>query len=291
MIFKSPVNGINIDYAIYPADKERSRILFLTGRAEYYRKYEDLFKELNDRGVSVYTMDHRGQGHSDRMLKDRQIGHVEKFSHYIDDAQFFLKKFVLKDKPDDTEVVSFSHSMGGAVSILLGMRYACFDKMIFSSPMWGINTGKFGKKAVFFLSRLMCALERGENYVVGTGSYCFEAFEKNILTHSKERFEKQEKYLKDNSDTVLGGPSYRWLNESLRLCQYLETSDFVLNAKVLLLQAQEEKVVDNSAQDRIVKKFKNANKISIKNGFHELLNESETILSEVLSEIFSFLEK
>jgi len=291
MIFKSPVDGISIDYAIYPAEKERHRILFLTGRAEYYRKYEDLFKLLNDRGASVYTIDHRGQGHSDRMLEDRQVGHVEKFSHYIDDAQFFLKKFVLKDKPDDSEIVSLSHSMGGAVSILLGMRYAYFDKMIFSSPMWGINTGKFGKRTAFFLSKVMCALGRGDDYVFGTGPYSFDAFEKNILTHSRKRFNKQEKYLKDNPDAVVGGPSFSWLYESLRLSQYLEKSNSTLNAKVLLLQAQKEKVVDNYAQDRIIKKFRNAHKVSIENGFHELLNESEPILSEALSEIYSFLEK
>jgi alpha-beta hydrolase superfamily lysophospholipase len=75
------------------------------------------------------------------------------------------------------------------------------------------------------------------------------------------------------------------------LCQYLEKSNYSLKAKVLLLQAQKEKVVDNSAQDRVVKKFKNSDKVLIENGFHELLNESEPILSEVLSEIFSFLEK
>lgn len=291
MNFKSPVDQVNIDYSIYPAEKERLRILFLTGRAEYYRKYEDLFKLLNDRGMSVYTLDHRGQGHSDRMLEDRQVGHVEKFSHFVDDAQFFLKKFVLKDKSDDTEIVSLSHSMGGAVSILLGLRYAYFDKMIFTSPMWGINTGKFGKKAAFFISKIMCGLGRGENYVFGTGSYGSETFEKNILTHSEERFEKQEKYLKDNPDAVLGGPSFNWLNESLRLCEYLEKRDFTLNAEVLLLQAQKEKVVDNSAQDRIVRKFRKVRKISIDNSFHELLNESDPIRSEVLSEIITFLEK
>lgn len=291
MNFKSPVDQISIDCSIYPADKERLRILFLTGRAEYYRKYEDLFKLLNGRGMSVYTLDHRGQGHSDRMLEDRQVGHVEKFSHYVDDAEFFLKNFILKGKPQGVEVASLSHSMGGAVSILLGLRSSYFDKMIFTSPMWGINTGKFGKKAAFFISKIMCGLGRGENYVVGTGPYKPEAFEKNILTHSEERFEKQEKYLKDNPDAVVGGPSFNWLNESLRLCEYLEKSDFTLNAEVLLLQAQKEKVVDNSAQDRIVKKIRNVQKVTIGHGFHELLNESDPIRSEVLLEIITFLEK
>jgi len=290
MIFKSPVDQIKIDYTVYKSPNEQLRMFFLTGRAEYYRKYEELFDLITKQGITVYAMDHRGQGRSGRMLEDSQVGHVRKFSHYVDDAEFFLNEFVLKDKPKDVKVLSLSHSMGGAVSILLGLRCKCFDKMIFSSPMWGINTGRFAKVA-FTVSKVLCLIGKGESYVVGTGPYDPEAFDRNVLTHSKEKYEKQKEYLDNNKEEILGGPSYRWLYESLKMCKELESTKLDLASEILLLQAQMEKVVDNASQDRIIRKIQNAKKVVVKDGFHELLNESHVIFDVVCSEIFSFLEK
>ena len=289
MIFKSQVDGITIDYSIYKAEKEKIRMLFLTGRAEYYRKYESLFYLLNEQGVTVYTMDHRGQGHSGRMLGNKLVGHVEKFSHFVDDAEFFLKNLVMKD---DMEVLSLSHSMGGAVSLLLGMRDSYFSKMIFTSPMWGINTGKIGKKAAFLLSSIFCRLGKGDSFVPGTGpDYLSGMFENNILTHSRKKFEAQKEYLKLHPEAALGGPSNKWLYESLKMCSDLEKIDITLNSKVLLLQARGEMVVDNKAQNRILKRIENSKKIEVNDAFHELLNESWEIFEKVLSEIILFIEK
>ena len=291
MIFKSPVDSITIDYSIYRAEREKVRMLFLTGRAEYYKKYEDLFHILNQRGVTVYTMDHRGQGHSGRMLENKLVGHVTKFTHFVDDAEFFLKNFVMKDG-NDKEILSLSHSMGGAVSLLLAIRGSYFSKMIFTSPMWGINTGKIGKKVAFLISSVFCKLGKGDRFVVGTGpDYLSGLFEKNRLTHSREKFKAQKEYLRLHPEAALGGPSNRWLYESLKMCSDLENISIHLNCKVLLLQACRDMVVDNRSQNRILKRIENSKKIEIEGAFHELLNESPEIFEKVLSKIFLFIGK
>lgn len=293
MEFKSPVDGLKIDFSVYEAENEKVRMLFLTGRAEYYRKYEFLFTMLNDEGITVYAMDHRGQGHSGRMLKDPQVGHVEKFSHFVDDAEFFLTNYVLKDKDGHVPVLSLSHSMGGAVSILLGLRKNYFNKMVFTSPMWGINTGLIGNSLACLISRISCSIGKADDFVIGTGPDDLNSdFEKNRLTHSKEKFNAQKDYLKAHPEAVLGGPSNRWLHESLKMCKDLKRLDYSsMKSEVLLLQAGDEKVVDNQAQNKISEKIKTARKIVVEGAFHELLNESEEIFEKVFSQMISFVKK
>lgn len=288
--FKSPRNSIKIAFDIFKAENERARALFLTGRAEYYWKYEHFFKLLNENGISIYAMDHRGQGASERMLEDQQKGHVESFDFFVDDADFFFKTIVLKDKPEQMPVFSLSHSMGGAVSLLLGGRNTdLFQKMVFCSPMWGINFGKIPPCLILQISKLMCRLGKDEKYAIGKGDFNFDApFDNNHLTHSPENFEKQKNFLKENPDFVLGGPTNRWVYESLKAIDTLETVSTTLNAPVLLIQAGLDSVVDNKIQNRIINRIRDSKKIVVENSWHELLYEEKTIYSQAVNQILHF---
>ena len=48
--------------------------------------------------ASQFTMDHRGQGASERIFENSQKGYVENFDHFIDDAAYFVQKKVLPEK-------------------------------------------------------------------------------------------------------------------------------------------------------------------------------------------------
>ncbi|HNW83634.1 MAG TPA: alpha/beta fold hydrolase [bacterium] len=289
--FTSPHNSVKIAFDIFPSTSEKGRILFLTGRAEYYLKYERFFNLMNENGFSVYAMDHRGQGASGRMLENPQKGYVENFDFFVEDADFFLKNIVLKDIPGHVPVFSISHSMGGAVSLLLGMKNpGLFQKMVFCSPMWGINFGKTPEKAVFFLSTMMCLLGKGKNYAPGKGDYDQKtAFENNRLTHDPELFSKQKSFLHEHPSFVLGGPTNRWVNESLKAIKKIKNNKLQPGCPVLLLQAGADLVVSNANQDIIIKKIELSTRIVIKNSWHELLYEEKTIYSQTVSQILNFL--
>ncbi len=290
--FSSRHGSVKIAYSKYLVENPRYKMLFLVGRAEFFKKYEFLFEILNNFGVSVYTMDHRGQGASGRLLDDPYKGHVEKFSHYVDDAEDFLESVVMEDG-SATPVASLSHSMGGTVSLVLASRKKnIFDKIIFSSPMWGINLGGLSHKAASILSKVMVSLGKGESYLPGKkGNKVSPAFENNQLTHSLEKFERQKDMVEKEPNLAVGGPTYSWLFESLKTIDEIRKKKFDTGATHLLLQAEKDSIVDNKYQDKVIADLKSSQKYVVKGSWHEILYEDEIYFRPAVEKIFSFLER
>ncbi|MGB2127714.1 alpha/beta hydrolase, partial [Planktomarina sp.] len=68
----------------------KGTVLILPGRTEYIEKYGGAAAALAQAGYSSLAIDWRGQGLSDRLLSDRLIGHVHRFSDYQQDVQTLL---------------------------------------------------------------------------------------------------------------------------------------------------------------------------------------------------------
>lgn len=62
--------------------EHQKAVVIVNGRIESAWKYQELCYDLFRQGFDVYTYDHRGQGRSERLTEDRQIGHVHEFQDY-----------------------------------------------------------------------------------------------------------------------------------------------------------------------------------------------------------------
>ena len=63
-----------------PPPGRKGTVCLFQGRAEFIEKYFETVRELRARGFAVATIDWRGQGLSDRALRDPRKGHVGDFS-------------------------------------------------------------------------------------------------------------------------------------------------------------------------------------------------------------------
>src|SRR6476619_2338838 len=105
--------GARLRYACWNASGTATRgtVVVLTGRGEFIEKYStEVVGELLGRGFAVIALDWRGQGLSDRMLADRNKGHIDTFATYVADLQLFLDKVVVPVAP--RPVLALCHSMG-----------------------------------------------------------------------------------------------------------------------------------------------------------------------------------
>src|ERR1700694_105030 len=76
-------DGVNLRFARWePPPGRKGTVVVLQGRAEYIEKYFETVRDLRARGFAVATFDWRGQGYSDRVLRNKRKGYVQSFSQY-----------------------------------------------------------------------------------------------------------------------------------------------------------------------------------------------------------------
>jgi lysophospholipase len=110
-------------------------VVFFQGRTEFIEKNIDTYADLTARGYDVWTLDWRGQGLSDRLLPDREKGHIDSYDSYLRDADQFLTDIVRLDQQPRPRIL-LAHSMGGGIGTLYLERHpGRFDKAVFTSPL------------------------------------------------------------------------------------------------------------------------------------------------------------
>ncbi len=204
---KTP-DGVNLRYARWaPPPGRKGTVVVLQGRAEFIEKYFETVRDLRARGFAVATFDWRGQGLSDRALKDRYKGHVRNFAQYEIDLDAIMAQVVLPDCPPP--YYCLAHSMGGAVAVRAcqaGSRW--FDRAVLSAPMIALPPGRFTGMAGPF-ARLMRFLGRGGAYIPGGGPGVIgsEDFLGNVLTSDPVRFARNHAVLEEDPQLGLGSPT------------------------------------------------------------------------------------
>jgi hypothetical protein len=91
--------GKRLRYALFPAGgrPRRGTVVILQGRNECIEKYYETIGDLSRRGLGVAIMDWRGQGGSDRLLRDREKGFVRSYDDYVADLDQFFEDVILPD--------------------------------------------------------------------------------------------------------------------------------------------------------------------------------------------------
>ena len=287
-------DGLTLAYSYVIPAQAKATILLIQGRTESMMKYHELMWELSQQGYAVFTMDHRGQGLSDRMLENREKGHVEKFQQYVDDQQVFINTVVLS-KQTSGQLLLLTHSMGGAVgSLLLAQQPTLFKAAVLSSPMHMPNT------EVLFSEADGCYLASALGWMC---SDCFAGFvdvpynetpfAKNVLTQSEIRYKAFRDQYRALPKLQLGGPTWQWVNESCDIADELPELAKNIQTPFLILQGTADTVVSNSAQDEFCESAGQSctGVIKVKDAMHELFIEKDVYRQQALTALLGFFDK
>ena len=89
---KTP-DGVSLRFARWaPPPGRKGTVCLFQGRAEFIEKYFETVRDLRARGFAVATLDWRGQGLSDRALRNSRKGYVRDFSRYDVDLNTFIRE-------------------------------------------------------------------------------------------------------------------------------------------------------------------------------------------------------
>lgn len=264
--------GIKIYYRIFEQPSSNKAILISTGRTESFIKYKELIFDLYNNGYSIYIHDHRGQGLSDRMTKDPEMGYIDNFQFYVDDMKYFYNNY-LKPKKYQKKYL-LSHSMGGAIGVTyLEQNVNDFNAAVFSSPMLGLNPPICNIINLFNTDT--------PKYAIGQTKYKDDQikFEENSLTGSKLRYNRAIQAYAEVPEARLGGVTYNWLSESCKQFDYIYRNINKIQTPFIIFSAENEEVVNPSAHqdfiDEAKRQQKNCNAFLVKNAQHELFIEKD----------------
>ena len=282
--------NVSIHYMLFRVVKEKGAIVVSNGRTEAIVKYKELIYDLNMNGYSVYLIDHRGQGFSGRMVKDKQMGYVDDFNNYVLDLHHFV---VSKVKPlKSKHLYLLGHSMGGAIAA----RYLesfddGFDAAVLNSPM--LEPNLFTANSSGLLCELMKLEKDKEAYAPGQKSYDEEEilFDNNLLTHSAIRFKLVHQELSEHPKAKIGGPSIGWIQNACNASALAVENAGKIKMPLLIIRGSADQIVNPKAEDRFCNTIgKQCHGYEIKGAWHELLIEKDLYRSEAVSAIFTFLD-
>lgn len=290
-------DGLRLNYYYHLQNGARHAVVISAGRMEMAVKYSELCFELANAGYSVFLLDHRGQGLSQRELTNRHKGYVSDFALYQQDLAQFVQHIVMPS--GHKSHIALAHSMGSAILAgYLQQQPHPFQAVILASPMLGIYTGLVPASIAESLALAVAVVNRALSpnswYFPGQQDYQEKAFYNNPLTNSTERYQWLHQLFQTYPDAQLGGVTTAWVSAAIKAMRRLQLDACKWHTPVLLLQAGADKVVSNYAQQRWYQQLPASlyrQNVVLPGAKHEIFMETDSIRQQAFAAINQFLHQ
>lgn len=274
-----------LHYAYAVPEKANTAIVISSGRLEGLDKYKELLWELHNNNIATFIVDHQGQGRSYRGLKNPHKGYVKNFDDYAHDFAFFNKHIV--DKYWQSKKILLAHSMGGAIACDYLARFEhSYSGVFLSAPMFDIYTKGTPKSLAKLVAKSASLFGLSACYALGQGDYHVDDFSINALTSSAVRYAYFRDVYQKEPGLQLGGVTYGWLNAAFSFIAKVDNLDVAI--PLFIASAEQDVVVNNYAQHKIVNRLNLATLHTFSNAKHELLFEQDIIRRKVLKQLYEF---
>ena len=289
--FKSADGKYDLSGVKFIHPNSKGTIVIITGRSEPWLKYGEVFFDLYAQGYSLYSMDHRGQGLSPHLsLLNPQIGHVDYFNEYTRDLKQFVDMIVVKQAPAGEKLYLIAHSMGGGIAAdYLEQNASPFRAVVLNSPMARIFTKPYPEPIAKTIVAAECAMGRGSRYAIGEGDFDpATPYENNNTTRSPARFKMTNDIFALYPQTTIGGPSNRWVNQSMIAMKRIRNQASQIQAPLLVFQAEADQIVKTEDETHLCTSAKDCKLIAFPDSQHEILMERDSIRNPAMAAILAF---
>ena len=284
-------DGVRIRAAHWTGEDMKGTILIFPGRTEYIEKYGRAADEFLSRGYACVAVDWRGQGLAGRTHPKRSYGDVRKFTDYQADVAALTAH--VRDLGLPKPYYLLGHSMGGCIGLRALNDGLAVKAASFSAPMWGITMSPVLRPFAWVVSTLSRKLGFEEMLSPGQVEETFVEqvlFADNTLTSDPEMFEILQAQAKARPELTLGGPTLRWLNESLREMRQLSHTPSP-NTPCLTFLGTDEEIVDPARIRNRMATWTNGHLEVIEGAKHELLMETPEIRAHVFDAICAHFDQ
>jgi lysophospholipase len=284
---------VKIRYATFTRTRFalKGTVIILNGRNECIEKYFETISDLNKRGFMVATFDWRGQGASDRLVKDPHKGYVRDFNDYVADLEQFFTDVALPDCRAPFFILA--HSTGALIALMAAPRLLNrIQRMVLSAPLLEFTGQAFAHSTIKFLSGFLRYSGFGSSYMVGSQRPReTQPFFGNKLSSDPDRYRRNSRLYEEHPELGLGGPTATWVNAASRAMDGVRDPHFQssIQIPVLILAAGNDQVVSTPAIERYVERLRAGALITIDGAKHEIMQEKDAYREQFLAAFDAFI--
>lgn len=267
-------DGVRLRIALWHRAAEHGTVLLFPGRTEYVEKYGITATDLAGAGLATLTIDWRGQGLADRLIRNPILGHVGRFGDYQLDVAALAAAARTLGLPQPWYLLS--HSMGGAIGLRGLLDGLPVRAAAFSAPMWGIRMSPALRALAWGLSWAGTRTGLGHMLVPSATRRPYvlsEPFADNQLTSDADMYARMIRHLETEPALALGGPTLGWLYEALCEARDLSRRDAPAIPCLALLGSHEDIVCPDSIRARMAR-WPGGRLETVDGGRHEVLMET-----------------
>ena len=285
-------DGVTLRFARWhPPPGRKGTVCLFQGRAEFIEKYFETVRDLRGRGFAVATLDWRGQGMSERALRNPRKGYVRSFSQYHTDLETFINEVVLPDCPPP--VFALAHSMGATVLLraaFAGHRW--FDRMVLLAPMIALP-GMRRSRGTRMAIRTLRMMGLGGMYIPGGDATVMSQrpFIGNLLTSDPVRYARNIAVLEQEPSLAIGWPTVAWTDSAFNVMGEMSERGYGgrIRQPILIIAAGQDGIVSTPAIDEFAVRLRAGSHLIVPGARHELLMEQDRFRGQVLAAFDAFV--
>jgi lysophospholipase len=266
-------DGVRLRLGVWPLEGARGTVLLFPGRTEFVEKYGRTAADLTARGYAMLAVDWRGQGLADRLLPDREVGHVGRFADYQRDVAAVVAGARDLGLPRPWHLIG--HSMGGLIGLRSLAEGLDVASAAFSAPMWGVIIKPWMRPFARIVTAATDHVGLGHLYAPGTHTRNYvksTPFEGNQLTRDAGMYAYMRRQIETHPELSLGGPSLHWVHEGLAEIRRFRSAPLP-RLPVYIGIGGGERIVDASAVRAMASRWPGAAFEVFPGAEHELLME------------------
>jgi len=291
--FFAGFDGKKLRYGRFPAVARplKGTVIVLPGRNEPIEKYFETARNLSERGFTTAIHDWRGQGRSERLLRDPYRGHVRDFGDYVKDLDRFFEEVVLPDCRGPYYILA--HSTGALIALLATPSLVNrVQRMVLAAPFFTYTGFPLSMTGISRLAGALYWLGLGRMYGAwGAPPRRSPPFATNRVTTDIGRYRRNMELYEKYPKLALGGPTVAWIRAACKAVRIVEDPEFMrrISIPIMFVAAGNDEIVSTRAIADYARRLRGGQILTIAGARHELLQEADIFREQLFAAFDAFV--